>query len=1371
MAKAMAMLQGLGQKVSGKEHQDCRTLQVNMPQPNPVDVEFNKITYTVSVGLTSRTKKTILKGVSGLFKSGQLTAIMGPSGAGKSSLMNALTGFSTQGVTGRIRAGDSICELNSNNSMHSLKYYRKKSCYIMQDDRLNPLFTVIELMKFAADMKLGDTLTEKLKMSVITEILQTLGLTGSENTRCCNLSGGQRKRLSIAVELIDNPPVLFLDEPTTGLDSRTSSQCMNLLKSLARNGRTIICTIHQPPASVYALFDQVYILAEGMCIYCGPSEETVPYLAGVGLQCPKYHNPADYILEIATGEYGNFNEILAETCFNSDTRKTVTIPPASDKKSEAISLGKTSVIINPPDELYKFGKLFKRCILHQYRDWTVSQLKVCVHIIIGVLLGLLYEHAGSDASKTFNNLGFLLVSTVYLSYTSLMPAVLKIPLEMSILKKENFNNWYGLKTYYAALLVTGMPLQVIYSFVYSVPSYFLSGQPADPYRFVMFVMTLANVALLAEAMGNVLGTCFNPVNGTFLGAIWTCAMIVYAGFLVMFAHMTPVMRIVSYGSFLRHAFEALVLAMYSNGRAPLNCPDTISYCHLRYPSEVINQLSFKPDNFWWKVILISSLLIGAVNLTDVTYYEILGISKKATAQEIRQAYKKLAVKFHPDKNPNEEQQEKFLKITEAYETLKDSSKRQNYDRYGSQSYSRKYDYRSQSEYDNLFYNGLYHNDPYVDTLTGASFDSYLKDGFHFINFYSPFCPPCQNVADDWKKLAEMYKGIVKIGAVNCKYHNSFCYHNMRISSYPSLLFYPNGKNGNFVYYRGDRSLESLDEFVLQFIRSQVHVPVVAQIRNTDKPMAYVMGANRLDRNALTRIAYHLHGFVQMVLVEDDNIRKKLTGDDYTTVVFRYKDINKEIESMDEKEILQEIVEALPSIQQIDPEKLKEIRNELRTGSQKAWVLFFSSKGVDKLQLYQMQIAFPHMNFGEISCDERQQLCASLQARAPSWALLKRGGAYQRAHSHHVRHFIRTAADALNLHSLSPSDLLRILDGGDVGSWVLLVAPHESSWEHIADSFTRASRHFANRDDISFGIMACSAHTDQYCRQVTHRHPAVLVQTGDKQNVYNGQDYEQQLREFIDMVLDSGDLQLNEQQVLEILDASSREHSWLVAYLPPRCGQLCDQLAYEWMIVAKKLQPLEFVRVGVLNCAQQSGGFCHNIRSPTARLYPIASGHHYSVSLQHLSQAPYMLEWALEYIDDSIQKLSWQTFSKQVIAEELNPTSGKKPWLVYFHSPRCYKCYEMFSDFAIAGILLNNAVQLGKVNCLNERNLCQHEQIMSYPSLRLYLNRSPNQRFSSVITIQVKDHESMLQDIKPHLIKYDEHLLAGFERGYIKHDEF
>ncbi|CAH2239250.1 jg21888 [Pararge aegeria aegeria] len=1315
-------------------------------------------------------KKTILRSVSGVFKSGQLTAIMGPSGAGKTSLLNALTGFSTRGLKGIIRAGDMVCELGSNKDSQE---YRKRTSYILQDDRLNPLFTVAELMQFAADLKLGNTLNPKLKNTVIREVLENLGLIGTENTRCCNLSGGQRKRVSIAVELIDNPPVLFLDEPTTGLDSMTSVQCMEMLKNLARAGRTVVCTIHQPPASVYKLFDQVYILADGLCIYNGSSANTVPYLASVGLQCPMYHNPADYVLEIANGEYGNFNELLAAKCARSNDKVTEKMSLAAIAEEPKYSRGKMIIVINKPHELYKFSVLLRRCIIQQYRDWTVTHLKVLLHLVIGVLLGLLFKCAGSDASKTFSNLGFLIVSAAYLTYTSLMPSVLKFPDELPVLKKENFNNWYNLKTYYAAILITSLPIQISFSIVYSTPSYLLTGQPVEISRFAMFVLVLANVTLLADAIGNLIGSCSTAVNGTFFGAITTCTMIVFAGFLVLPTHMHPVMQIISYVSYLKYAFEALALSVYAYNRPPLACPDEVLYCHLRYPKEIISQFSFKQEHFWMNIgilvlilvvlryglgkmiksLLFSLLylaLLSIVNPSSTTYYQILGVSKSASAQEIRQAYKKLAVKLHPDKNPNGEEQKRFLEITEAYETLKDPEKRHQYDLYGShQSYTRKYDHHSQTEYNNLYYNGLYHEDPFVKTLSGGNFYAFLSEGLHFVNFYSPFCPPCQSLADGWKKLAETYNGIIKVGAVNCKYYNSFCYNNMRIGSYPTLLFYPNGKKGNYIYYNGAHTMEALEEFVMKFIRSRVNVPRVTQVlRNTDRPVVYVVDEDSLDDNFVSRLAYQLNYLA--TVVKANNFREQLTDNPETTIVFKHRSKQEELQSIEENNILQEIVDLLPDVERISLENIKKVRNDLRNGDDTPWVLFFSKKGVDKLLLHQMLVTLPEMNFGEVDCDVNEELCTSLQVdEAPAWAVLKVGGAYQRFFATPTRQKLREAAMANSLHTLSASELQKILDG-EMSSWVLLVAPYQVSFDHLLDPFTEVCMELAD-SGISFGIMSCNLHTDQYCRLVARNQPIVLLQNGTNRHTYNGHAKTNEMLQFIQLIRESSELEITEERVLEIMDVSNREHVWLVAYLPGTCGRVCDELKHEFRRIATRLRPIDSLRVAVLACTNQAGGFCKNIRSPTARLYLVGSKQFYTTNLAQMSQAPYIMEWALDIIDE-IVKLNWQTFSKTVIAEELNPSRGKKPWLVYFHSPRCYHCYERYPDFAILSIHLSKSINFGKVNCLSDRSLCQHEHITSYPSIRLYLNRNQHNTASRVVALHPKEYTALLQEIRPHLMR-------------------
>lgn len=260
---------------------------------------------------------TILSRSLGRARPGELCCILGPSGAGKSTLLNVLAGRQLNNRVFRIEG-----DLRVNGRSVEPAVLRPRVAYVMQKDEFFPTETPREAIYFSARLRLPASVLSKLESEgriygYISDLLESLGL-----SNCCDrpigghslngISNGERKRVSIGVELITRPSIVFLDEPTTGLDSFSAWQVMRTVKNLAESGCTVICTIHQPSSEIFALMDRAICLCHKHAIYQGRASELTRWFERCGYKCPPDYNPADYVMFLMETEPREKIQILGD---------------------------------------------------------------------------------------------------------------------------------------------------------------------------------------------------------------------------------------------------------------------------------------------------------------------------------------------------------------------------------------------------------------------------------------------------------------------------------------------------------------------------------------------------------------------------------------------------------------------------------------------------------------------------------------------------------------------------------------------------------------------------------------------------------------------------------------------------------------------------------------------------------------------------------------------------------------------------------------------------------------------------------------------------------------------------------------------------
>ena len=265
----------------------------------PTTLAFENLSYR-----TDKKHRIILNDCTGSVRPGEVLAVLGPSGSGKSTLLDHLADRRKAGVSqtsGKVTFNGK--ELNKDQR-------RKLISFVGQDDYLYSCFTVRETLQTVARFRFGLSMSEKEVNRRIDSTMKDMGLLSVADVRVGDsvvgrkgLSGGQRRRLSIAIELISSSPILLLDEITSGLDFAAAYGVMKKVKHLANLRHSVVVIIHNPSSQIFNLLDRILLLADGKQVYIGDAAKSSDYFRNLGYACPPHYNQAEFLLTLVATDF------------------------------------------------------------------------------------------------------------------------------------------------------------------------------------------------------------------------------------------------------------------------------------------------------------------------------------------------------------------------------------------------------------------------------------------------------------------------------------------------------------------------------------------------------------------------------------------------------------------------------------------------------------------------------------------------------------------------------------------------------------------------------------------------------------------------------------------------------------------------------------------------------------------------------------------------------------------------------------------------------------------------------------------------------------------------------------------------------------
>ncbi|KAF3452508.1 hypothetical protein FNV43_RR02941 [Rhamnella rubrinervis] len=592
--------------------------------------------------------KRLLNGLSGYAEPGKIMAIMGPSGSGKSTLLDSLAGRLSRNV---VMTGNVLF----NGSKKRVEY--GAVAYVTQEDALLGTLTVRETITYSANLRLPTSMTKEEINGIVEGTIMEMGLLDCADRLIGNwhlrgISGGEKKRLSVALEILTRPCLLFLDEPTSGLDSAAAFFVIQTLRNVARDGRTVVSSIHQPSSEVFALFDDLFLLSGGETVYFGEAKMAVEFFAEAGVPCPSRRNPSDHFLRCINSDFDKVTATLKGSLRLRDVPKSsdplMNLATAEIKAMLVEKYRSSNYALRTKAKIREISSieghaietkggsqanwwkqlttLIRRSSVNMSRDVGYYWLRIMIYIVVSICVGTIYFDVGHSYTAIFARGACGAFITGFMTFMSIggFPSFVE---EMKIFYRERLNGYYGVAVFILSNFISSFPFLVAITLSTGTITFFMVKFRKEFSHYVYFCFIIfTSISVIESLMMVVASLVPNFLMGIVTGAGIIGILMMTSGFFRLLPDLPkPFWRypisFLSYGSWaIQGSYKNDLLGLEFDPLIPGDPKLTGEFI-------VTNMFGISISHSkWWDLTAIVAILV----LYRVVFFVILKLKERAS---------------------------------------------------------------------------------------------------------------------------------------------------------------------------------------------------------------------------------------------------------------------------------------------------------------------------------------------------------------------------------------------------------------------------------------------------------------------------------------------------------------------------------------------------------------------------------------------------------------------------------------------------------------------------------------------------------------------------------------------------------------------